>query len=113
VNAPAFLADFHRRFSCRVDLRRQWEFDGIGQPQATGMACGRCAGCESRAGEMGLAEAGYTLWRDNNRITLAWACPSCGITVREETALLSASEDARAIAADALCHRCRTTVARE
>ncbi len=113
MSALAFFADFHRRYACRVDLRRQREFDGIAQPQAAGMACGRCAGYESRTGEMGLAETGFTLWRDNDRIKLAWACPSCGITVEEETALLSASEDARAIAADALCHRCRATVVRK
>lgn len=107
MTAAAFFANFNSRFACSVNLRRGREFNCIGQSQATGLACDQCVGCDSRSGEMGLAETGVALERKHGQLVLSWPCPSCGKTVTEETALLSAGADARAIASDALCYPCR------
>lgn len=66
----------------------------------TAAACGK-----SR--DMGLAEAGFRITRSWQGLSLAWRCPGCGGEVTEQTELFAASRDARTIAADPLCGRCR------
>ena len=106
--AAAFLADFNARFACSVNLRGGREFDQSGRAQSRGSSCADCFGCESRSGDMGVADAGFSLHRKNGQLQLSWGCPGCGITVWEETSLMSATADAKAITADAQCHRCRS-----
>lgn len=69
--------------------------------------CSTCHATCGNASDMGLAEAGFRISRTLNGLALNWACPSCGRDVTEETSLFAASEDARKIATDPLCGRCR------
>jgi len=108
MSSAAFLATFNARFACSVRLRSGHEFDRSGQSHAKGGACANCFGCESRSGEMGMADAGFSLERKHGVLRLSWACPGCGITVTEDTSLMSSAADAKVVAADPLCHHCRT-----
>lgn len=107
MSAAAFLASFNSRFACSVSLLGGREFDQLGRSHTEGGACADCFGCESLSGEMGVADAGFALERKHGQIQLSWSCPGCGKTITEATSLLSASADAKMIAVDALCHRCR------
>lgn len=108
MSAAAFLASFNARFACSVSLFGGREFDQMGRAHDKGHACADCFGCESLSGDMGLADSGFSLERKRGQLQLSWRCPECGGAVIEETSLLSAAADAKIIAADALCHRCRT-----
>jgi hypothetical protein len=69
--------------------------------------CSTCHAVCGKSNDMGLADAGFRIARTLEGLALNWACPSCGVEVTEATTLFSASADARKIAADALCGRCR------
>lgn len=108
MTAAAFMAEFNARFACSVSLRGGREFDQMGQFHPPGSSCAACFGCDSRSGNMGVADAGFSLHRKDGRIQLSWACPGCGKSVTEETTLMAATADANAIATDPLCYRCRS-----
>jgi hypothetical protein len=69
--------------------------------------CSTCHALCGKSNDMGLADAGFRITRALEGLMLNWSCPSCGCEVTEATSLFSASADARNIATDALCCRCR------
>lgn len=102
MSAAAFRASFNSRFACSVSVLGGREFDQLGQAHAIGGACAGCFGCDSRSGDMGVADTGFALERKHGQLHLSWTCPGCGKSVVEDTSLLSAADDAKMIAADAL-----------
>lgn len=69
--------------------------------------CSTCQATCGKSNDMGLADAGFRIARTLTGLVLNWNCPSCGCEVTEETRLFSAGSDAKAIAANPLCGRCR------
>lgn len=70
--------------------------------------CSTCHSICGKADDMGLADAGVRISRTHTGLQLKWSCPSCQCEVTEATELFSAGADARRIAGDNHCHRCRT-----
>lgn len=69
--------------------------------------CATCYATCGKSSDMGMADAGLKIARTLTGLVLNWLCPSCGCEVTEATELFSASADAKAIATDPLCGRCR------
>lgn len=108
MNSAAFLADFHRRVACTTNVLVGREFDYAGQRQSTGSCCADCPGCETKSGDMGLAQSGYLVERNHEgQFSLSWSCPSCGTTVHEDTTPLTSADDAKTVSADPICFSCR------
>lgn len=113
ISAVYSIARANAALSCRIHLISGREFDGGSAPHGKGAACADCDGCESRSGEMGMVDAGFALVREHGTLKLTWTCPGCGVKVSETTSPLSSLVDAKLVAADALCHRCRIHPARK
>lgn len=107
MTAAAFFADFHRHMSCTTNILSGREFDSDGQRQITGSGCASCPGCETKFGNMGVVDSGYQVERNYGTFSLAWSCPSCGTTVHEKTTPITCISDAKSIAIDPICNRCR------
>lgn len=76
-----------------------------------------CADCQESCGSVNATgllfnDLNFELDARKGEACLRWACPGCGKGVTEPTSLLSATDAAREIAADPLCHTCRTGTAR-
>lgn len=69
-----------------------------------------CSTCHAECGiskDVGLAETGFRIAKSHDGLSLNWECPTCKTSVCERTTIFLASADARAIAADPICVKCR------
>lgn len=107
MTAASFLSDFSRRMSCTTNVLHARELDHAGQRQAVGSVCTDCPGCDTKSGDMGLAQSGYLVERNLGQFSLAWSCSSCGTTVHEDTTPLTCFNDAKTVSADPICFSCR------